>query len=295
MYSGAFDYAAPTSLGEALQLLQTVQPNGGEVKLLAGGQSLIPLIKLRLAAPTLLVDLRQVAELRGIGEESSGVVLGAATTYFQAIDSELVRRRCPLLVQAIRQVGDPQVRARGTLGGSLAHADPAGDLPAAAVALGATIRTASPGGRREIAAGDFFVELLTTALQPGEIVTAVRFPATNQPGTGTAYVKHRHPASGYAVVGVAAVVQLGPGGTCAEARLGLTGTSSHARRLASVEQALAGKPLNDAAVASACASAADGLDLLGDAYASAEYRAHLTRVLTKRAVLQAAAAALGQA
>src|SRR5260370_39427943 len=130
MYSGAFAYAAPTSLGEALQLLQTAQPEDGEVKLLAGGQSLIPLIKLRLAQPALLVDLRQVAELRGIAEESGGVVLGAATTYFQAIDSELVRRRCPLVVQAIRQVGDPQVRARGTIGGSLAPADPAGAPPA---------------------------------------------------------------------------------------------------------------------------------------------------------------------
>lgn len=295
MYSGEFAYAAPTSLGETLQLLQTAQPEGGEVKLLAGGQSLIPLIKLRLAAPALLVDLRQVAELRGIAEDGGGVVLGAATTYFQAIDSELVRRRCPLLVQAIRQVGDPQVRARGTIGGSLAHADPAGDLPAVAVALGTTIRTVGPSGQREIAAGDFFVELLTTVLQPGEIITAVRFPATSQPGMGAAYVKHRHPASGYAVVGVAAVVRLGAGGTCAEARLGLTGAASHATRLASVEQALVGRPLNDAAVTSACATAADGLDLLSDTYASAEYRTHLTRVLTKRAVLQAAAAALGQA
>jgi len=288
MYSGEFDYAAPTSLAEALRLLQAEPPDGGEVKLLAGGQSLIPLLKLRLAGPSLLVDLRQVPELRGIREEDDAVVLGAATTYFQAVDSPLVERRCPLLIQAIRQVGDPQVRARGTIGGSLAHADPAGDLPAVAVALGATIRAAGPGGQREVPADDFFVDTLTTALQPDEVLTAARFPATDQRGAGTAYVKHRHPASGYAVVGVAALVRLAPDGTCAEARLGLTGAASHATRLRAVEQALVGKRLDEPSVSAACVSAADGLELLGDPYASEEYRSHLTRVLAKRAVLQAA-------
>src|SRR5579871_6890455 len=139
MYSGEFDYAAPTSLDEAMRLLKTERPDGGEVKLLAGGQSLIPLLKLRLAGPALLVDLRQVPELRGIRDDGDAIVIGASTTYFQTVDSPLVERRTPLLIQVIRQVGDPQVRARGTIGGSLAHADPAGDLPAAAIALGVTI------------------------------------------------------------------------------------------------------------------------------------------------------------
>jgi carbon-monoxide dehydrogenase medium subunit len=291
MYSGEFDYAAPTSLAEALRLLGTERPDGGEVKLLAGGQSLIPLLKLRLAGPALLLDLRQLPELRGIREEGDAVVLGAATTYFQAVDSPLVERRCPLLIQAIRQVGDPQVRARGTIGGSLAHADPAGDLPAVTMALGATIRATGPGGPREIPAGSFFVDTLTTALQPAEVLTAVRFPTTDRRGSGTAYVKHRHPASGYAVVGVAALVRLAPDGSCEAAQLGLTGASSRAARLTSVEQALVGKQLDESSVSAACASAADGLELLSDPYASAEYRAHLTRVLAKRAVLQAAATA----
>jgi carbon-monoxide dehydrogenase medium subunit len=291
MYSTDFSYAAPTSLDEALRLLGGARSDGGEAKLLAGGQSLIPLLKLRMAEPALLIDLRRVPELRGIHEEGNGVVLGASTSYFQVVDSPLVQRRCPLLVQAMRQVGDPQVRARGTIGGSLAHADPAGDLPAVALALGATIRASGPGGRREIAADDFFVDLLTTALQPVEVVTAARFPATDAPGVGTAYMKHRHPASGYAVVGVAVVVRLGPDGTCASARIGLTGAASHATRVAGVEGALAGKPLDEATVTAACATAADGLDLLSDSYASSEYRAHLARVLAKRAVLHAAAVA----
>lgn len=287
MYSSDFAYHAPTSLQEALTLLQSA-PAGGDVKLLAGGQSLIPLLKLRMTNLAAVVDLGKLAELRGISEEGDGLVIGAGTTYFQALDSEVVQRRCPLLVQAIRQVGDPQVRARGTIGGSLAHADPGGDLPAVAACLGADIRAVDPTGRRTIPAADFFVDMLTTALEPGEIVTAVRFPATDRPLTGTAYVKHRHPASGYAVVGVAAVVRLGQDGNCQDARIGITGAGSHATRATSVESALAGKQIDEASASSAAASAADGIDLLSDAYASEEYRAHLTRVMTKRAILQAA-------
>lgn len=291
MYATDFAYHAPASLREVVALLQQGDPNGGEVKVLAGGQSLIPLLKLRMAAPAALVDLRNVAELRGISEEGDGVVIGAATTYFQTIDSPVVQRRCPLLIQAISQVGDPQVRARGTVGGSLAHADPAGDLPAVAVALDAEMRAVGPNGQRSIAAKDFFVDLLTTALDPAEVLTAVKFAATDRPHTGTSYQKHRHPASGYAVVGVAAVVMLNGDGTVQAARVGVTGAGTHAARATGVEQAIAGKTLDDATLTSAVASATDGMELMSDTYASSEYRAHLARVLTKRALLDAAARA----
>ncbi|MGZ3672936.1 MAG: FAD binding domain-containing protein [Ktedonobacterales bacterium] len=287
MYSNDFAYHAPSSLAEALQLLG--QSNGGEVKVLAGGQSLLPLIKLRLAEPATLVDMRNVTELKGISEEGNGVVIGAMTTYFQAIDSPVVQKRCPLIIQALRQVGDPQVRARGTIGGSLAHADPAGDLPAVALALDAEMRTTGPNGQRSIAAPDFFVDMLTTALDPAEVLTAVKFTATDQPMTGTAYAKHRHPASGYAVVGVAAVIRLGADGACQEAHIAITGAGTHATRAQAVENALVGKQLDESTVTSACAAAPDGLDLMDDSYASADFRAHLTRVMAKRAILEAAA------
>jgi aerobic carbon-monoxide dehydrogenase medium subunit len=290
MYSGDFAYYAPTSLGEALTLLNNAKP---EVKVLAGGQSLLPLLKLRLAEPATLIDMSAVPDLRVIADSGNRITLGAMTTYFQAIDSALVARRCPLIVQTVRQVGDPQVRARGTIGGSLAHADPAGDLPAAAVALDAEINAVSNEGERSIPASAFFVDLLTTALRPTEIVKSVSFTATDQPATGTAYVKHRHPASGYAVVGVAAMVRLGPDGSCQEARVGITGAATHASRASGVEQALLGRPLDAANVAAAASRAADGLDLMSDSYASSDFRAHLTRVLARRALLEAAGRARG--
>ncbi len=296
MYSSDFAYHAPASLNEVINLLRAGHNSGTDnVKVLAGGQSLIPLLKLRLAEPATLVDLRQVPELRGIREEGDGIVLGAMTTYFQTIDSPLVQHRCPLLIQTLRQVGDPQVRARGTIGGSLAHADPAGDLPAVALALDSHLRAAGPTGEQMISAREFFVDMLTTAMQPTQVLTAVRFPATDQPGTGTAYVKHRHPASGYAVVGVAALVRLAGDGTCRDARIGITGAGTKATRAVTVEYALAGRQLDAVTLSAACSRAADGLDLMSDSYASAEFRAHLTRVLTRRAVEQAAAHARGQA
>lgn len=291
MYSNDFAYHSPASLQEVLTLLQS--SDGSDVKVLAGGQSLLPLIKLRLAEPATLVDVGKVAELRGIADAGNGVVLGATTTYFDAIDSPVVQRRCPLIIQALHQVGDPQVRARGTIGGSLAHADPAGDLPAVALALDAEIRAAGSGGQRSIAATSFFTDMLTTTLRPDEVLTSVKFLATDTPSTGTAYVKHRHPASGYAVVGVAAVVRLNSDGTCAEARVGITGAGTHAARATAVEQALAGRALDDATLTSVSAHAADGLDLMSDTYASDEFRGHLARVLTRRALAAAASAARG--
>ena len=287
MFPAEFDYAAPASLSEALSLLGS---GDGEIKALAGGQSLLPLMKLRLASPGTLIDLRNVPELRGIRSDGSGVIYGAMTTYFQAIDSPITQTKVPLVVQALRQVGDPQVRARGTIGGSLAHADPAGDLPAVALALNARMHAVGPGGERDISGRDFFTDMLTTALQPSELLAWVRFEGTDTPRTGTAYVKHRHPASGYAVVGVAAVVSLDANGVCQEARVGITGAGTHAVRATGVEQALSGQPFMHA-VAEASTHAAEGLDLLSDYYASADYRAHLTRTLTLRALHQAGQAA----
>jgi aerobic carbon-monoxide dehydrogenase medium subunit len=287
MYATQFAYQAPASLDEALRLLREPSDHG-DVKVLAGGQSLIPLLKLRLTDVGLLIDLRRIAELRGISEESDALVIGSMTPYVEIATSQLVARRCPLLVEAVRQVGDPQVRARGTVGGSLAHADAAGDVPAVAVALDAEVRMVGPNGTRSMRAADFLLDVMTTALSPDEIVTAIRFPAVEGPGVGTAYLKHRHPASGYAVVAVAAVIRLAADGTCQSAQLGITGAGTHATRLTQVERALAGRQLDDASARDASATAADGLELMGDAYASSEYRAHLARVLTARAVLRAA-------
>jgi aerobic carbon-monoxide dehydrogenase medium subunit len=230
-----------------------------------------------------------VPELRGIRSDGTGVIFGAMTTYWQAIDSPITQSKTPLVIQTLRQVGDPQVRARGTIGGSLAHADPAGDLPAVALALNATMHAIGPNGERDIAGSDFFTDMLTTALQPTELLAWVRFEGTDTPRTGTAYIKHRHPASGYAVVGVAAVVSLDASGAVQQARVAITGAGTHVVRATAVEQALAGQPLSGAAAASA--HAADPLDLLSDYYASADYRAHLAKTLTLRALNQAGQAA----
>ena len=292
MYSADFAYQAPTTLADAIKLLQS---GGDGAKVLAGGQSLIPLMKLRLAEPGTLIDLGRIPELRGVREDGNDIVLGATTTYIELITNATVQAKLPLLVETIRQVGDQQVRARGTIGGSLAHSDPAGDVPAAVLALDGQIMATGPNSERTIAARDFFVDLLTTALQPGEVLTAVRLPAANQARTGSAYVKHRHPASGYAVVGAAALVRLADDGTCQQAQCAITGAGSHAMRQTAVEQALAGKAPDDATLAGAAAHAADGLDLMSDTYASSAYRAHLAQVLTRRALAAAVARATGSA
>jgi aerobic carbon-monoxide dehydrogenase medium subunit len=285
MFPTEFDYHAPATLDEALRLLAG---GDGSVKVLAGGQSLLPTMKMRLASPATLVDIGRIPALRGIREDGDAVVIGATTTYRDVLDSVVAARRLPLLVEAVRQVGDMQVRTRGTVGGSLAHADPAGDLPAVALALNAELSATGARGSRTIPVGSFFVDMLTTALTGDEVLTSIRCQATDTPHTGTAYIKHPHPASCYAVVGVAALVRLGADGTCQEARVAITGAGSRAIRATAVEQALAGKPLDAATLAAATASAAQGLDLLSDSYASAEYRAHLAGVLSRRALATAA-------
>ena len=287
MFPNQFEYHRPTSVQEAVQLLQ----GNPDAKILAGGHSLLPAMKLRLAAPAAIVDLGRIDGLRGISVDG-GVTIGAMTTYRELIDSEELRQRLPMIAEAAYDVGDLQVQARGTIGGSLAHSDPAADLTAIVLALGGQVKAVGANGERTIAADDRFVDLLTTSLEPDEVITAVSIPAP--PGrTGMHYEKHRHPASGYAVVGVAAVVTLGQGDAVQSARIAVTGATSKATRATAAEQALAGQPLNDQTIAAAAEAASEGLDLNGDLYASAEYRRHLLTVMTRRALEKAASLARG--
>jgi carbon-monoxide dehydrogenase medium subunit len=275
MIPAQFDYVAPRTLDEAVRLLAE-RPD--DAKILAGGHSLLPAMKLRLAQPSLLVDLRRIGDLSYITPVNGHIRIGAMTTHYEIESSPLLAERCPLLPETASHIGDVQVRNKGTLGGSLAHADPAADWPAAILALGAEMVVTGLGGERTIAAEDFFVDLMTTALEPNEILREIRipFPAA---GTGSAYMKVRQPASGFAVVGIAACVSGG------ETRVGVTGIASKAFRAKAVEAALAG----GATAADAAARVDDGVDVNGDLYASADFRRHLARVYTRRA-LEAAAA-----
>jgi aerobic carbon-monoxide dehydrogenase medium subunit len=277
-----FDYVAPTSLAEAVAALGEA---GEDAKVLAGGQSLIPVLRLRLAFPTTLVDLSRVAELRGVSEDASTLVIGAMTKHSDVVEDPLVREHAPLLAEATSTVADPAVRHRGTFGGALAHADPAGDLAAVALALDAELVAEGPGGRRTIAAKDFFVDYLETSLSPDEILAAVRIPKL-QGSWGVRYEKFNRVAQAWAIVGVATAVRT-EGGAIAEARIGLTNMGSTPVRPAAVEAALVGAA-DRAAVVAACAGVAEGLTPPSDLGGQADYRAHLARVLTARAVAHAA-------
>jgi len=282
----AFEYFAPQSVKEALGLLEK---HGDDAKLLAGGHSLLPIMKLRLAQPKVIVDIGRISGLDGIKADGQKIAIGALVTHDAVEHNAVLKEKCPLLPETAAVIGDMQVRNRGTVGGSLAHADPAADYPAAVLALDAEVVATGPKGTRTIPVGQFFVEMLTTALGPNEIITEVRVPVQAR-GTGAAYKKHPHPASGYAVVGVAAVVTVS-GGKCERAAIGITGVAGKAYRASAVEKALAGQTLDEATVAKAAAHAADGVDPQGDLYASAQFRAHLASVYTKRAVLAAASRA----
>ena len=284
MIPAPFDYVAPATLDEAVRVLAE---RGEDAKILAGGHSLIPAMKLRLAQPALLVDLGRIGGLSYIAERPGFVHLGAMTTHHQIESSELLRRVCPLLPECAAAIGDVQVRNKGTIGGSLAHADPAADWPAAALALGAQLVAVSPRGERTVGADDFFVDMLTTALEPDEILREIRVPLA-PPRTGHAYLKAAQPASGFAVVGVAVALTLGAGGACESARVGVTGVGSKAYRASGVEQALTGGPLDADSIARAAARAAEGVDANSDLYASADYRRHLAAVYTRRAIETAA-------
>ena len=287
MIPAPFDYVAPASLDEAVSLLAE---RGDEAKILAGGHSLIPAMKLRLAQPAVLVDIGRIKDLSYINEDAGQIRVGAMTTHYQLESSERLREICPLLPECAGSIGDVQVRNRGTIGGSLAHADPAGDWPAAIVALRAELVAASARGERTITADDFFVDMLTTALQPDEILREIRFPLPPE-RTGQSYLKVPHPASGFAVVGVAVTLTRGADNVCQGAGVGVTGVAVKAYRAGGVEAALNGQRLNeqDLDAAAAAASAADGVDANADLYASADYRRHLAVVYTRRAIQAAVA------
>jgi aerobic carbon-monoxide dehydrogenase medium subunit len=283
----AFDYHAAKSVDEAIALLQQY---GDDAKLLAGGHSLLPTMKLRLAQPAHLVDLGKISGLSYIREETAAVAVGAMTTYTTIEHSDLLRHHFALLPEGTVMIGDQQVRNRGTIGGSVAHSDPAADMPGIVLALKADIIVQGPAGKRSIKADHFFTGMFETALQPNEVVTEIRFviPPAH---TGSAYMKLENKASHYAVAGCAAVVTLAGDGTCSSASVVVTGASVKATRANGVEAALVGKKLDEATVAAAAASAANGLDLLGDIHGSKAYRGQMTTVMARRAILMAASRA----
>lgn len=284
MIPAPFDYVAPETLDEALKVLSE---HADDAKILAGGHSLLPAMKLRLAMPSLLVDIGRIRDLSYIEPAGSAIRIGAMTTHHQIEASELLREKCPLLPECATHIGDLQVRNKGTLGGSIAHADPAADWPAAILALGAEMIVVGPNGERTIEAEEFFVDMMTTALEPAEILREIRIPTRGE-RTGHAYMKVRQPASGFAIVGVAACVTRGDDDACETARVGITGIASKAYRATDVEGALAGRPLGNGAIEAAAMLADNGIDANGDLYASAEYRRHLARVYTRRAIEAAA-------
>lgn len=276
-----FDYKRASSLDEAIALMQA---SGGDGKFLAGGHSLIPLMKLRLSEPGLLIDISRIDQLKGISEKDGKAQIGAGTTHAEVAASDLLRRICPVVSECAAEIGDPQVRNRGTLGGSLAHSDPAADYPAVMVALDAEIHIRGAAGWRAVRANDFFQGMFTVDLAEEEIIAGAQFV----PVRNAAYAKLHQRASHYAIVGVAAVLDM-DGRTCRSARIGLTGASTHAQRLPAVEAALAGRELTQATIDAAAAVAADGLeDVNSDIHASEAYRRAMVKVFTRRAIEKAA-------
>ncbi|MGE5275712.1 MAG: FAD binding domain-containing protein [Acidobacteriota bacterium] len=283
MYSAGFDYYRAKTIAEAMALLR--KHKGARV--LAGGHSLLPAMKLRLTSPKALVDIGSIRGLSGIQPRGKFLWIGATTTHAEIASSPVLRKACPVLAEAAGEIGDLQVRNRGTIGGSIAHADPAADLPTVLVALGATVVAKGPKGERKIPTEKFFVDLCTTALKPGEIVVAVLVPPYGK-GTGGTYLKHRHPASSFAVVGIAALVEVS-GGKCGRVALAVGGATSNPVRAASAERALSGARPDGASISAAAAKVAEAIsDPLSDLYASGEYRVHLASVLAGRALAAAA-------
>jgi carbon-monoxide dehydrogenase medium subunit len=283
MIPAKFDYVRPGSVDEAVRALAD---GGDDAKIIAGGQSLLPLLRLRLAYPELLVDLARLDELRGVTDAGDSLLIGARTTLYQLVHDPLVTGHCGLLAQATSTVADPAVRHRGTLGGALAHADPAGDLPAVALALEATMIARGPGGEREVPAADFFVDYLTTSLEPDEILTGVRVPKLGA-GWGYRYEKFHRTAQSWATVGAAALVRRS-NGSVAEARIGLTNMGPVPVRARAAEGAAAGVDASRDALRAAAARADEGTDPPGDLHGAPDYRRHLARVLTGRALAVAA-------
>ena len=279
MYSNKFEYFSPKSLEEALALMSTYQD---DAKVLAGGQSLLSLMKLRLANPKYLIDIGRIADLNTIRADGDKLSIGALVTYAQIKDSDLLRNKCRLLPKTASVVGDAQVRNRGTLGGSLAHADPHGDMPAAILALQAELKAVGPKGTRWIKADDFFVTMFSTALAPDEILTEIRVPALD--GERSAYLKAARRPSDFAMVGVAVRLKIASSQTCDQISVGVTGVSDRPYRGSSVEQALRGQKLDAKVIENAAARVTEGVDVVEDVNASQEFRAHLARLYTARAV-----------
>jgi len=277
MIPAPFDYLRPTSVDEALAALAAHE----DAKILAGGHSLIPAMKLRLAQPRTVIDIGRISDLNYLREENGRIALGAMLTHAQIEASAFLRGRCPLLPEVAADIGDVQVRNRGTIGGSLVHADPAADWPAAILALDAELELAGPAGRRVVKAADFFVEMMQTAVQPNELLCEIRVPNT---APSVAYAKFAQKASGFAIAGVAVVVDK----QAQSVRVGITGVASKAYRATGVETALNGSALTPESIAIAASHAADEVETLNDIHASAEFRAHLALVNTHRALWAAA-------
>ena len=290
MFPESFEYVSPATVAEAAQFLQQ---HPDDARILAGGQSLIPILKLRLAAPRFVVDIGRIQELKAIREDGGNLEIGSLARHVEIERSPIVAQHCPLLAETAAEIGDVQVRNRGTIGGSLAHADPAGDFPAAILALGATLVAESAAGTREIGAEDFFVDIMTSALEPDEILTSIRVPQAG-PRAGAAYVKFHQQASGFAVVGVASIVILNRQGRVADSRVAITGVDSKPYRARQVEESLRGTAASSRDIASAAAFAAQGIEPLSDLHASSQYRADLAAVFTRRSLKKAARRAAGK-
>jgi len=279
MIPQTFEYTAPKTLDEAVALAE------GGAKLLAGGMSLIPMMKLRLAAPEHLVDLGRIKDLNYIREEGGALHIGATATHYSVESSALVRAKCPLLAETASSIGDVQVRNMGTMGGSVAHADPSADYPAALQALEATVVIRGAKGERTVSAADFFVDSFTTTLEPGEIIREIVVPV-EEAGIGTSYQKNVQPASGFAIVGVAARIKRSSG-KITLARIGVTGLSNRAFRATAAEKALEGKAGSAAEIQAAAAVVAQGIEANADLHASADYRRHLAVIYAAKAITAA--------
>ena len=279
MYPAAFEYHAPGSVQEAIGLLGKLD----DAKILAGGHSLVPMMKLRLAQPKHLIDLRKVPGLTGIKEDGNAIAIGAMTTHWDVESSKLLQTKCPVVSDTAKIIGDPAVRNKGTIGGSLAHADPAADMPATVIALGAEFVCQGAKNKRTVKVDDWFQGLMATALGEDELLVEIRVPVLAA-GTGSAYMKFAHPASRFAIVGAAAVITVDKQGTCTKAGVGITGAGTKAVRAKGVEAGLVGKRLGAATIEAAAAKAADGVDVQADLQGSVEYKSHLCRVFARRAV-----------
>ncbi len=287
MIPDQFEYFVPKTVHEALGFLSKFPD---DAKVLAGGHSLIPQMKLRLAAPKYLVDIGRISELSYIREASGKILVGPMATHHALEASPLIRQKCSLISDTASEIGDVQVRNRGTIGGSLVHADPAADWPAAILALNAELVATGPTGNRTVKAADFFVDMLTTSLQPTELLTQIVLPILPA-RTGCSYLKVHQQASGFAIVGVAVRLTVDSSGVCQEVGIGITGVGSKAYRATAVEQALMGQKIDRALAATAAEKAVDGVEALADLHASAEYRLHLAGVYTRRAIEAALAKA----